>query len=163
MKALLVNTILLASFALFLASCKNDATTQNQTEQHSQSQQADTQRHVTNPNKSLIAPPNEDYSGDYIDRYPNGIIKFTGFFRFGKKHGHWMAFYQDGTKWSECFYDNGKKHGASMVYFPSGKLHYSGWFKNDLRDSLWIFYDEKTGKSIDRRAYKEDQETGLVN
>ncbi len=40
----------------------------------------------------LITPPDTDDTGDYIDKYPNGIIKFTGFFRFGQRHGQWMAF-----------------------------------------------------------------------
>jgi antitoxin component YwqK of YwqJK toxin-antitoxin module len=73
-----------------------------------------------------------------------------------------MSFYDNGEKWSETFYDKGKRHGATNVYFQSGKLQISGWYKNDLKDSLWFFYDE-AGKEIDRRAYREDQETGLVN
>lgn len=110
----------------------------------------------------LISPPDSDYTGDYVDKYPNGIIKFTGFFRFGQRHGQWMAFYDNGLKWSECFYDKGKKHGASMVYHPNGKLFYSGWYKNDLKDSLWFYYDT-IGKEVDRRAFRNDIETGLVN
>jgi len=49
-----------------------------------------------------------------------------------------------------------------MVYHPNGKLFYSGWYKNDLKDSLWLYYDT-TGKEIDRRAFRNDIETGLVN
>jgi antitoxin component YwqK of YwqJK toxin-antitoxin module len=112
--------------------------------------------------KYLITPPDTDYTGDYVDKYPNGVIKFTGFFRFGQRHGQWMAFYENGIKWSECFYDKGKKHGSSMVFYPDGKTQYSGWFKNDLKDSLWFFYDA-AGKEVDRRAYRDGVETGLVN
>jgi hypothetical protein len=32
---------------------------------------------------------------------------------------------------------------------------------NDLRDSLWLFYDT-LGKEIDRHAFRNDIETGLV-
>ncbi len=161
MRTLLLQIALFMGFIALFANCKSDPSTQ--LENDSNVQQADTQKAGVTDSKYLIVPPNDDYTGDYVDKYPNGIIKFTGFFRFGKRHGHWMAFYENGIKWSECFYDNGKKHGSSMVYFPNGKLQYSGWFKNDLRDSLWFFYDEKTGKELDRRAYREDQETGLVN
>lgn len=112
--------------------------------------------------KYIIQPPDSDYTGDYVDKYSNGVIRFSGFFRFGQRHGQWMAFYENGVLWSECFYDKGNRHGASKVYYPSGKLQYSGWFKNDKRDSLWFFYDE-AGKEIDKRAYRNDEETGLVN
>lgn len=112
--------------------------------------------------KYTITPPSADYTGDHVEKYPNGIIKFSGFFRFGERHGQWMAFYENGTLWSECFYDKGKKHGASNVYYPNGKLQYKGWYKNDLRDSLWFFYDT-LGKEVDKRAFRKDEETGLVN
>ncbi|MDF2450005.1 MAG: variant repeat protein [Bacteroidota bacterium] len=111
--------------------------------------------------KYSIVPPDADYTGDYIDKYPNGVIKFSGFFRFGKRHGEWMAFYENGLKWSDCFYDQGKKHGATTVFHPNGKTFYTGWYKNDLKDSLWLFYDS-LGKEVDRRAYRNDIETGLV-
>jgi antitoxin component YwqK of YwqJK toxin-antitoxin module len=113
-------------------------------------------------NKYSIQPPDADYTGDYIDKYENGVIKFTGFFRFGLRHGQWMAFYDNGIKWSECFYDKGKKQGATMVFHPNGQLKYSGWYKQDQKDSIWFWYDEK-GKEVDRHAFRMGEETGLVN
>ena len=111
---------------------------------------------------SFIAPPNADYTGDYVDKYPNGIIKFTGFYRFGKRHGQWISFYDNGNKWSECFYDNDKRNGQSIVYFPNGNIQYTGWYKKDLKDSIWFFYDINK-KEIDKRTYRNGEETGLVN
>src|SRR5437868_1322056 len=71
-------------------------------------------------NQYLIEPPDTNYTGDYLDKYTNGNTKFKGFFRFGKRHGQWMAFYANGILWSECFYDKGLKQGANNVYFESG-------------------------------------------
>lgn len=113
-------------------------------------------------NKYAIAPPDTDYTGDYVTKYPNGIIQFQGFYRFGLRHGQWFSFYDNGEKWSETVYDKGKRHGQTNVYHQNGKLKVTGWYKNDLRDSLWFFYNEE-GKEIDRRAYRNDEETGLVN
>lgn len=115
----------------------------------------------SNTTVSPIAPPDPDYTGDFVDKYPNGVIKFSGFYRFGKRHGQWFAFYDTGIKWSECFYDNGNKQGASNIFYPNGNLERSGWFKNDLQDSIWIFYDINK-KEFDRRAYRKGEETGLV-
>lgn len=158
MKKLVYSLIVLATV---FAACKSNQSSEEDLEKQKAKQEGQTKA-TTNNSEYLIVAPDTDYTGDYMDRYPNGIIKFTGFFRFGERHGQWMAFYDNGIKWSECFYDKGKKHGASIVYHPNGKINYSGWFKNDMRDSLWIFYNEE-GKEIDRRAYKNDQETGLTN
>jgi len=159
-----IQFIVLMSLGILFFNCKGGSSANEQQKQDSLKgiSNADSQRIVNELNKYLIQPPDTDYTGDYIDKYPNGVIKFTGFFRFGKRHGEWMAFYENGLKWSDCFYDKGMKHGATMVYHPNGKLYYSGWYKNDLRDSLWLFYDT-LGKVIDRHAFRNDIETGLVN
>jgi hypothetical protein len=115
---------------------------------------------VKKKNPFLIEPPDTSYTGDYIDKYDNGNVKFKGFYRFGKRHGQWMAFYPNGLLWSECFYDKGLKHGANNVYFESGLPNYKGWFKNDLRDSLWIFYDTY-GNELKRVMFKNDEEVPL--
>lgn len=161
-KVIIVPSIIFVLVSLLLSNCKSNQSTETEKmKQDSIQKTASTTTLSTKNNKFLIAPPDTNYTGDYIDKYPNGVIKFSGFFRFGQRHGQWMAFYENGLKWSECFYDKGKRHGSSMVFFPNGKLHYSGWFKNDQRDSLWVFYDEK-GNEVDRRAFKNDVETGLV-
>lgn len=35
-------------------------------------------------NPMLIMPPDSEYTGDYIDKYPSGIIKFKGFLIWSK-------------------------------------------------------------------------------
>lgn len=104
-----------------------------------------------------ITPPDTSYTGEYVDKYPNGNTKFRGYFRFGKRHGQWMAWYTNGTLWSECFYDKGLKHGINNVYYESGKIRYKAHYKNDLRDSVWIFYDE-FGAELKRVKFKDDVE-----
>jgi hypothetical protein len=106
-------------------------------------------------NKYLIEPPDTNYTGDYLAKYENGNVKFKGFFRFGKRHGQWIAFYANGIMWSECFYDKGVKQGANNVYYENGKPRYIGWFKHDLRDSVWMFYDQ-FGKEARRILFKDD-------
>lgn len=160
-----ITTIVILSLSILLFNCKNNgATVIDNTKQDSLSALAksDSQQIAKELNKYLIMPPDTDYTGDYIDKYSNGVIKFTGFFRFGQRHGEWMAFFENGKRWSDCFYDKGKKHGASTVYHPNGKIYYTGWYKNNLRDSLWFFYDS-LGKEVDRHAFKNDVETGMVN
>lgn len=106
-------------------------------------------------NKYLIEPPDTNYTGDHLSKWENGNVKFKGFFRFGKRHGQWLAFYANGMMWSECFYDKGLRHGANNVFYENGKPRYNGWYKNDLRDSIWVFYDE-SGAVAQRITFKED-------
>ena len=159
-KVSLIQVFIFASLSILFFNCKDNGAADAEKVKQDSLKNAATQANSAY-SQYLITPPDSDYTGDYIDKYPNGIIKFSGFFRFGKRHGQWMAFYENGLKWSECFYDKGKKHGSTMVYHENGKLYYSGWYKNDLKDSLWLFYDT-LGKEIDRRAYRNDLETGLV-
>ncbi len=157
--------IILASISFLTVTIFSNCTSHQANEtskQDSLKTIAANQPNSSDGNKYAIVPPDSDYTGDYVDKYPSGIIKFSGFFRFGERHGQWMAFYENGNMWSECYYDKGKKHGATNVYFPNGKPQYKGWYKNDMRDSLWLFFDT-LGKQIDKRAFRNDQETGLVN
>lgn len=105
----------------------------------------------------IISPPDTNYTGEYLDKYPNGNTKFKGTFRFGKRHGQWMAFYANGVLWSECFYNNGLKHGSNTVYYENGKMRYNGYFNNEKRDSLWHFYDE-FGVELKQVRFKNDEE-----
>ena len=59
--------------------------------------------------------------------------------------------------WSECYYDNGVRNGGNTVYYESGKPRYKGWFKKDLRDSIWVFYDA-FGAEVKRALFKNDEE-----
>jgi hypothetical protein len=108
----------------------------------------------TNP--LLIVPPDSTYTGAYIDKYPSGITKFTGFFRFGQRHGQWMSFYPNGEPWSEMHYDKGMRHGPNKAYFENGGLRYEGSYKNDEQDSVWNYYDT-LGKIAEKVLYKNDR------
>jgi antitoxin component YwqK of YwqJK toxin-antitoxin module len=94
----------------------------------------------TNP--LLIVPPDSTYTGTYIDKYPNGVVKFTGFFRFGERHGQWMSFFPNGELWSEMHYDKGLRHGPNIVYYDNNKMRYQGNYKNDHQDSIWLYFEE---------------------
>lgn len=106
-------------------------------------------------NPLLILPPDSEYSGQYIDRYKNGIVKFRGTFRFGERHGQWLSFYPNGLLWSEMHYDNGLRHGPNHTFYENGKPRYSGFYKNDRVDSVWTYYDS-TGKVLNILTYRNN-------
>jgi antitoxin component YwqK of YwqJK toxin-antitoxin module len=106
-------------------------------------------------NPLLIIPPDSNYTGDYIDKYPTGIIKFRGFFRFGKRHGQWMSFYPSGLLWSEMHYEKGLRSGPNVTYYENGKKRYEGFYKLDLRDSVWTYFDS-TGNVQEKFLFRND-------
>ncbi len=108
-------------------------------------------------NPLLILPPDSEYTGNYEDNYTNGLTKFKGQYRFGKRHGMWLSFFDNGFKWSELEYDKGLRNGINTVYYNNGKIRYQGFYKNDLRDSIWTFYDS-TGKTVNQLKYSKDIE-----
>jgi hypothetical protein len=107
-------------------------------------------------NPLLILPPDSNYTGEYVDKYVSGITKFSGNFRFGKRHGQWLSFYPTGIAWSEMHYDKGLRQGPNITYFENGKLRYSGYYKNDSRDSIWLYYDT-LGKVAQKILFQNDK------
>ncbi len=150
--------LILAAIPVFY-SCRNNPLVEDKVKQDSivTAEKVKQVQEEKKKNIYLIEPPDTNYTGDYLDKYPNGNVKFQGFFRFGKRHGQWMAYYASGLLWSECFYDKGIRHGANNVYYEDGKPHYKGWYKNDLRDSTWTFYDT-IGKVIEHIKFKNDDQ-----
>lgn len=165
MKALLLP--LIVAFALLLTSC-SDKQEENSLSESVNKQMMDSLSKVSqkaradslkNLNPLLILPPDSEYSGQYIDRYKNGIVKFRGTFRFGERHGQWFSFYPNGLMWSEMHYDKGLRHGPNNAFFENGKPRYTGYYRNDLVDSVWTYYDS-TGKTLKVLTYKNNR---LIN
>lgn len=156
-------SLITGCIALLLASCGNEPT-KEQTEQErakidslgkvAQKRKVDSLKKI---NPLLILPPDSTYTGEYVDKYPSGIILYKGYFRFGQRHGQWVSFYPNGIPWSEQSYNKGLREGANIVYYENSKVRYSGYYKNDKRDSVWTFYDS-LGKMMKTIIYKEDKE-----
>lgn len=158
-KQLLITGIIV----LFIASCAHEQTKEEIDRKNakldslskvSQKRKVDSLKKI---NPLLILPPDSTYTGEYVDKYPTGIILYKGFFRFGQRHGQWVSFYQNGMPWSEQSYNKGLREGANIVYYENSKIRYKGYYKNDKRDSVWMFYDS-AGKLMKTIIYKEDKE-----
>jgi len=61
----------------------------------------------------------------------------------------------------EWYYKDGKRaDGISKGWWPNGKLKHKWCWKNNLRDGLWIFYDEN-GQKKSEEIYKDGKLDGL--
>jgi len=92
--------------------------------------------------------------GDYIAKYPNGIIKMRGYYISGKRNGQWTSFFQNGNVQSEGFFKNGLRDGKALVYYENGKVYYEGYYKEGREVGKWVFYDT-TGVKINEKDYSK--------
>ena len=95
-------------------------------------------------------PPVQE--GDYVAKYPNGIVKMRGYYINGKRNGQWSSFFENGNMQSEGFFKDGLRDGKAVVYYQSGKVYYTGYYKEGKEVGKWIFYDEN-GKTIQEKDY----------
>lgn len=78
-----------------------------------------------------------------IEYHPNGNIKMEGRLNDeGQRQGLWIAYYENGTKWSESYYVDGIRDGHSLSFYPNGRIRYVGEYKNDVKVGTWKFYNE---------------------
>lgn len=156
------NLLYLSLFSVFLIACNpssdKELSVQEQRVQDSisKARQRASADSAKKKNPLLILPPDSDYTGAYADKYPNGIVKFKGQFRFGEKHGHWMSFYPNGLRWSEMHFDKGLRHGPNTAYFEDGSVRYTGFYKLDKKDSVWCYYDS-IGHLVEKVLFKDDR------
>ena len=90
--------------------------------------------------------------GDYITKYPSGVVKMRGFYVNGKRNGQWISFFENGNMQSEGFFKDGLRDGKATVYYENGKIYYEGAYKDGKEVGKWIFYNVE-GKKINEKDY----------
>jgi hypothetical protein len=135
MKALFCSALFL--IILCFAQCGSESESKKEKRNPNDSLSKTEQRYRTDSMKKLnpllILPPDSIYTGEYVDKYPNGITKFRGFYRIGQRHGQWLSFYPNGLLWSEMHYDKGLRHGPNMAYFETVSSGTAGFIKTITR------------------------------
>ncbi len=82
-------------------------------------------------------------AGEYLEYYESGQLKIKGYHNQSiKREGLWISYYESGIKWSESYYIDGKKDGHTVTFFPNGSIRYVGEYDNDEKVGKWTFYDE---------------------
>jgi len=117
----------------------------------------------------------------YYDEY-GGICakKYAKYFRIASIDtsilcfvGKTTDFQIGGGKVYQCYYSYGHLNGEALSYYPNGVLKYRGFYKNDMRDSLWHFFYQSGGiekvlffkldEPCMKEYYKEDGTPQFLN
>ena len=65
--------------------------------------------------------------------HSNGVVRETGYFSNGEKHGVWFSYDEKGNKIMEANYTNGVKDGNCSVWFSNGSIHYHMVYESGKR------------------------------
>ena len=144
---IIVFCLLLTGYCL--SSCSSDSGEKANSSKKDSTASVDTSLHGLTGVIEKTPPVQE---GDYIAKYPSGIVKMRGFYIHGKREGQWTSFFESGNVQSEGFFKASLRDGKAVVYYESGQIYYTGYYKEGKEVGKWIFYDE-AGKKINEKDY----------
>ena len=78
--------------------------------------------------------------GKGIIYYPNGNVKYDGYFVNDKCEGFGKYIKENGFIYIGQWM-NGLKHGKGMIYYPNGNIKYDGYFVNDKYEGFGKYID----------------------
>jgi hypothetical protein len=82
------------------------------------------------------------WNGDYIEKYPNGVVKKRGYISGGLASGEWLTFYEDGKPWSRGFYRNGIRNGYGVSWHHDGQKSSEGYYNQGKPVGMWSYWSE---------------------
>lgn len=82
------------------------------------------------------------WNGDYVEKYPNGVVKKRGYIAGGLATGEWLTFYEDGKPWSRGFYRNGIRNGYGVSWHHDGQKSSEGYYNQGKPVGKWSYWSE---------------------
>lgn len=97
--------------------------------------------------------------GPYEAYHDNGKIKFQYSYQNDLKEGKWYHYRENGNIYEECEYKNGKKEGTQITYRKNGEKMFVTTYVNDEKHGESLHYNPK-GKLVARTQYKAGKQVG---
>lgn len=97
--------------------------------------------------------------GVWKKAYDNsGVYKFVGQFKDDKPYGKFVYYYETGEVEAVILFSADGSVGYSKMYHESGYMMARGKYLNQLKDSTWIYFDDRGIVS-----YQEDYKNGKLD
>jgi len=93
-------------------------------------------------------------NGKFIQRYFDGRIKTTAYYKDDLLEGTETHYDMLGNISTEVHYKKGLKNGPATTWFFNGIIRESGSFVNDMFDGEWVNYDER-GMMVGEGSFTE--------
>lgn len=81
--------------------------------------------------------------GKWIGKYPDGAIRYEGFFKNDKPVGQWKRYHENGKLKAILVYIPNSDKVKAELFDPEGSPVSKGNFTGILKDSVWMYYDNK--------------------
>ena len=91
--------------------------------------------------------------GRWEKAYRNGQLKYRGTFRNNQPIDSMIRFYSTGVKMADIWFD-GNGFSTIRIYSDEGKLVAEGFYTDQVRDSVWVFYSPGAGKVLEEHYQK---------
>lgn len=101
-------------------------------------------------------------SGWWKQYYPNGAVRYKGYFSAGKPVGEFIRYYDDGLVKARMFYYEKSPRVHAVLYYNNGELAAEGWYIGTTKDSLWKYYSYYTGKLSTEEFYLNGKREGIT-
>jgi len=99
--------------------------------------------------------------GHWISRYPNGNIRYEGFFRDGYPVGEFRRYYDDQSINSVMIFTNNGKEADANIFFPDGSPAASGKYINQMKEGKWKFFSPSIpGYLVNEEEYSKNIRNG---
>lgn len=95
--------------------------------------------------------------GKWIGKYPDGTIRYEGYFSNNKPVGELKRYHENGKLKAILLYSPNSDKVKAELYNPEGSLVSRGIFIGTLKDSVWTYFDNK------EIAARENYSKGLKN
>ena len=99
--------------------------------------------------------------GKWKKLYRSGQTYYEGEFKDNYEIGEFLYYYSSGVLKTRNTFSNEGKRCISEGFFESGKPMYKGIYLNKQKDSVWNYFQEKTGKIITEQQYAKGERTGI--
>ena len=106
--------------------------------------------------------PNGMKEGKWESRYPDGTLRYEGYFVHNKPAGDWKRYHKNGKVKALMNYRPNSEAVFASLFDDEGKLYAKGLFEGTLRDSTWNFYsgDQLVQTENYSHGKKEGKATG---
>jgi antitoxin component YwqK of YwqJK toxin-antitoxin module len=86
--------------------------------------------------------------------WPTEKKKIEGSYKEEQRDGHWIAWFENGNKWSEGYYIKGIEDGEKRVWHENGNVFFEGQYKMGVKVGIWKVFDE-AGNLVQEINYDE--------
>jgi antitoxin component YwqK of YwqJK toxin-antitoxin module len=97
--------------------------------------------------------------GKWIGNYPDGTIRYEGYFNDDKPVGEWKRYHENGKLKAILIYILNSDKVKAQLFDPDGSLLSGGNFIGTLKDSIWTYFDNTV--IVARESYTNGLKNGM--